>query len=118
MDKKESFYWDIVKGTAIFLMIWGHCIQYCALKDISYMEDLVFKTIYSFHMPIFMLVSGYLFYYSFRKRTMAELLEHRMRGMLQPIVMATILNNVITLFLIYALSDRVDILYGKLLNRL
>ena len=37
-----------------------------------------------------------------------------MRGMLQPIVMATILNNVIILFLIYALSDRVDILYGRL----
>ena len=59
MDKRESFYWDIVKGAAIFLMIWGHCIQYCALKDISYMDDVMFKIIYSFHMPLFMLISGY-----------------------------------------------------------
>ena len=114
MDKKESFYWDIVKGTAIFLMIWGHCIQYCALKDISYMEDLVFKTIYSFHMPIFMLVSGYLFYYSFRKRTMVELLEHRMRGMLQPIVMGTFLNNVLLLLPGLILSNSLFFLYGAL----
>ena len=114
MDKKESFYWDLVKGAAIFLMLWGHCIQCCSLGEVIFFEDIAYKTIYTFHMPVFMLISGYLFYYSFRKRNLKDLLEHRMRGMLQPIVMATILNNVITLFLIYALSDRVDILYGKL----
>ena len=102
MDKKESFYWDLVKGAAIFLMLWGHCIQCCSLGEVIFFEDIAYKTIYTFHMPVFMLISGYLFYYSFRRRNLKDLLEHRMRGMLQPIVMATILNNVITLFLIYA----------------
>ena len=114
MDKKESFYWDVVKGVAIFLMLWGHCIQYCALYDVYYPEDLVYKTIYTFHMPIFMLVSGYLFFYSFRKRNMAQLLEHRMRGMLQPIVMATFLNNILLQIPRYVMSNRVDFLYGSL----
>lgn len=82
MDKKESFYWDLVKGLAIFLMLWGHCIQYCAQEAAGYLTDIVFKTIYTFHMPLFMLVSGYLFSYSFRKRSMAELLPHRILGML------------------------------------
>ena len=95
MDKKESFYWDLVKGAAIFLMLWGHCIQYCALDDTTFMGNSVFRTIYSFHMPIFMLVSGYLFFFSFQKRNLEELLQHRIQGMLYPIVMATLFNNVL-----------------------
>ncbi len=114
MDKKESFYWNLVKGTAIFLMLWGHCIQCCSLDIVVYFEDIVFKTIYTFHMPVFMLISGYLFYHSFRKRNLPDLLEHRIRGMLHPIVMATVLNNILIAFLVYVLSDRVDILFGRL----
>lgn len=116
MDKKESFYWDLVKGIAIFLMLWGHCIQYCALDAVEFMEDIVFKTIYSFHMPLFMLVSGYLFFHSFRKRNLADLLEHRIRGMLHPIVMATILNNFLVLILDTVLTRRMHILYGRLFH--
>lgn len=114
MDKKESFYWDIVKGTAIFLMLWGHCIQYCSMEAVDYFEDITFKTIYTFHMPVFMLVSGYLFSYSFRKRNLTQLLEHRIRGMLHPIVMATVLNNVLMLVPSYILSNRADYLFGSL----
>lgn len=114
MDKKESFYWDLVKGIAIFLMLWGHCIQYCALDTVTWLEDKVFKTIYSFHMPVFMLVSGYLFSYSFRKRSLEELLEHRIRGMLHPIVMATFLGNVLMMVPAYILVHRVDFLFGTL----
>lgn len=116
MDKKESFYWDLVKGIAIFLMLWGHCIQYCALDTLNCFEDFAFKAIYSFHMPVFMLVSGYLFYYSFRKRNLGELLKHRIQGMLHPIVMATILSNVLMLLPTYVLSDRADILFGSLFS--
>lgn len=114
MDKKESFYWDLVKGAAIFLMLWGHCIQYCALDDLSYMGNRVFRTIYSFHMPVFMLVSGYLFSFSFRKRDLEDLLHHRIRGMLHPIVMATFFNNVLLLLPRYLLNDHVDFLWGSL----
>ena len=116
MDKKESFYWDVVKGVAIFLMLWGHCIQYCALDDISYMSDRVFRFIYSFHMPVFMLVSGYLFSYSFQKRNMEDLLTHRIRTMLHPLVAATILNNILLQIPGYLLSNRVDILFGTLFH--
>lgn len=55
---------DIIKGVAIFLMLWGHCIQ-CGYLDLyDFYENPVFKAIYSFHMPLFMLVSGYLLYVS------------------------------------------------------
>ena len=114
MNKNESFYWDLVKGAAIFLMLWGHCIQYCGLEDVKCFDDTVFKAIYAFHMPVFMLVSGYLFFYSFSKRDLANLLEHRIRGMLQPIVMATFMSNVLMLLPLYVLSGRVDFLFGIL----
>ena len=33
----------------------------------KFFKDVIFKTIYSFHMPLFMLISGYLFYNSNQK---------------------------------------------------
>ena len=66
MENSRNNFIDIIKGVAIFLMLWGHVIQYCVAKtNIDFYENWVFKFIYSFHMPLFMLVSGYLFFYSF-----------------------------------------------------
>lgn len=48
---------DIIKLYAIFLVLWGHCIQYLLSSD--FFEEPVFRVIYSFHMPLFMMVSGY-----------------------------------------------------------
>ena len=42
-------------------------------------------------MPLFMLVSGYLFFFSCRKRKLSQLLVHRTQSLLQPLVMCTIL---------------------------
>lgn len=67
-------YLDTVKGVAIFLMVWGHCIQFFSVKGFDFFGDIVFKIIYSFHMPLFALVSGYLFYASASRRTPGEIL--------------------------------------------
>lgn len=68
--KKRNVYLDIVKAITIILVVFGHCIQYGSgskyLSGIFY-ENPIFIFIYSFHMPLFMLVSGYLFAYSARK---------------------------------------------------
>lgn len=51
---KRLEYIDIVKGIGIFLMVLGH----------SYSEDnasLIIKWLYSFHMPLFFIVSGVLY---------------------------------------------------------
>ena len=92
-DKSSDWgkhYINIVKGLAIFLMLWGHCIQYCIPSDIDFFENPVFKAIYSFHMPLFMLISGYLFYFSSIKRELKELLIHRCKGLMQTIIMGGI----------------------------
>ena len=51
---------DIIKGIAVILMVYGHCLQYGVNGKIDYFNMLCFKIIYSFHMPLFTIVSGYL----------------------------------------------------------
>lgn len=52
---------DYIKGILIFLMLWGHCIQFLLPSKLDFFNNIVFKFIYSFHMPLFILISGLLF---------------------------------------------------------
>lgn len=118
-DAKKKCYINIVKGLAIFLMIWGHCIQCCIPMNMDFFENPVFKTIYSFHMPLFMLISGYLFYFSFSKRDLRDLLIHRCQGLLQTIVVGGIFIYLATTG-VYAVikGDYRVLLNGKWLSSL
>lgn len=60
-------YWDVTKAIAIFLVVWGHCIQNLAADKDYWLNDLVCQIIYSFHMPLFMIISGYFAFFSFAK---------------------------------------------------
>ena len=90
---------DAIKGLAIVLMVVGHCIQYGSgnlyLINASYFENIVFKIIYSFHMPLFMLVSGYLFYYSLSKYSFKELIIRRIKQLIVPIITYSIIDNIL-----------------------
>ena len=81
-------YLDTVKGLAIFLVVFGHCIQYFNgsefLTSGAFFDDTMFRVIYSFHMPLFALVSGYLFYSSASRRTPLEAVMKQARGLLLP----------------------------------
>lgn len=48
---------DVLKLYAIFLVLWGHSIQY--FLSTNYFDEPVYRIIYSFHMPLFIMVSGY-----------------------------------------------------------
>lgn len=52
MGKMREKYFDIAKGIAILTVIMGHAISECLVK----------RWIFSFHMPIFFLISGYFFH--------------------------------------------------------
>lgn len=76
---------DCVKGLAIFLVVWGHCIQYLLIDPRnSYFQNPLFQFIYSFHMPLFMAVSGYLFAISEQTHSSADLLIKRAKRLLLP----------------------------------
>lgn len=49
--------WDVLKFILIFLVIWGHCID--KLLSSNCYDSTIFRIIYSFHMPLFMMISGY-----------------------------------------------------------
>lgn len=49
--------WDFIKFVAIFLVIWGHCIK--GFLPTDYLDSTIFRSIYSFHMPLFMMIAGF-----------------------------------------------------------
>lgn len=52
-------YIDCLKGFLIILVAIGHCIQ---MSNVYFANDIVFRYIYSFHMPLFFAVSGFVSY--------------------------------------------------------
>ena len=75
---------DIIKGVAIFLVLWGHCIQ-CIAGDEGFFSNWMIKFIYSFHMPLFMIISGYLFFQS-SYRSILNILKNRLISLGVPFV--------------------------------
>jgi fucose 4-O-acetylase-like acetyltransferase len=78
-------YWDIVKGIAITFVVWGHVIQFGG-ANIDIFKNKVFIFIYSFHMPLFMLVSGYFLAKSNEKRNYWENLKKKICHIVLPAI--------------------------------
>ena len=76
-------YWDIVKGIAIILVVYGH--------SFAERETILTLLIYSFHMPLFMLISGYFFYFTINKRSISYIVKNKFLKTIVPIVLTTIL---------------------------
>lgn len=64
-SKQYNPYLDVLKGFAILLVVLGHSVQSFAANG-SYDNNWVFRVVYSFHMPLFMFLSGAAAAYSFR----------------------------------------------------
>lgn len=89
VQSREKFP-DLIKGVAIILVVAGHCIQSgCGVQYSSgdaYWENYLFKFIYGFHMPLFAMVSGYLFYFSICKRNLLQIIYQRILSIGIPIL--------------------------------
>lgn len=57
MNKDRDNSVDVIKGIAILLVVLGHAIQF---GTVNFDNNIIYKIIYSFHMPLFMFVSGYI----------------------------------------------------------
>lgn len=78
--------YDIIKGLAIFLVVLGHTMQ----SVIPNKEYLV--PIYMFHMPLFMIVSGYFFYPSINKYNTKNYIKVKSLKLLLPSLTWGIIN--------------------------
>ncbi len=53
---------DFIKFLLVLLVVFGHCVQYTYIKfGLNFDDSIIFRYIYSFHMPLFMFISGCLF---------------------------------------------------------
>ena len=87
---------DYIKAFAIILVVIGHSIQYGSgvyVKENMFDDNLLIYFIYSFHMPIFMLVSGYLFFFSISKYKSKVLIINKTKTLLIPVALWTILTT-------------------------
>lgn len=66
-------YMDILKFAAIFLVVWGHSEQYLLTSDFP--DRAVYRHIYSFHMPLFMMISGFFFAMTLKPGIMKNVLN-------------------------------------------
>lgn len=87
---RRNGYIDFVKGTAILLVLVGHAIQYCHgavyfLRG-EYFDNPLFAFIYTFHMPLFMAVSGYLLQRTLTHRAEGEVALRRLRQLGIPVL--------------------------------
>jgi fucose 4-O-acetylase-like acetyltransferase len=89
VKSKRIEYIDALKGFAIFCVLWGHSLQY--LKG-SYdsPHDLMFEFIYSFHMPLFFMVSGIFFKTSLKLNLKAFTFKKGVQLLLPCVVWAAI----------------------------
>ena len=80
---------DISKGVLILLVLLGHSIQFASGSDYlttgAFYGHWTFKLIYGFHMPCFMVISGYLFPHAIASRKVKEIIVGKIRTLLVPI---------------------------------
>ena len=81
MESSRLKYIDIAKGIGILLVILGHCMAYgCQYQ--------VFRCIYSFHMPLFFILSGYVFH----SKEMTSFFSGKIKTLLLPVIFFQTLN--------------------------
>lgn len=98
---------DVLRGFAIVMVVLGHSIQVGSGQEFrdaqQYFEDGLYQFIYSFHMPLFMLLAGMFSYRSIADAVAAEpgpghtgaaAIRKRVRRLLLPVLVWTILDTV------------------------
>ena len=89
-NKRQRLVWiDVLKFLAIFLVLWGHCIQHLTTPDFS--SNQVFQFIYSFHMPLFMILSGF-FAYKLAIRSFKGVFVSKFLQLMLPAIVFGIVN--------------------------
>jgi len=101
--KKRIDFIDSLKGFAIFIVIWGHSIQYLKGNEFDFFQDPIFAFIYSFHMPLFFFLSGF-FFQSSLKLTFKNFTLKKIEQLLLPCFIWAILYVLYGVFIKIAMN--------------
>jgi fucose 4-O-acetylase-like acetyltransferase len=89
-SNQRDLYFDYLRGIPILLVVLGHCIQYGSgaafFNNEAYFDNVVFKLIYSIHMPLFMCISGYFFYFTINKKTTLSVIKSKFIRIILPVI--------------------------------
>ena len=97
-QSKRILYIDAIKTLTIFLVIWGHTLVRFDSKLESGTGLYIF--IYSFHMPLFMVISGFFSVSSF-KRSLKTVVNTKITQLIIPIIIWTIITCIYMLLMNY-----------------
>lgn len=85
---KRDNYYDYLRGIAIFLVFLGHSLQYGHgeryLHSQLFWESPYMKIIYSFHMALFVLISGYFSFFSIKRHGALPFIKKRLINLSVP----------------------------------
>lgn len=106
---------DYVRFIAVIMVVLGHCLafgngeQYLSMNMQT--KNFLHNYIYSLHMPLFAVLSGWLFSVSFKKRSAKEIIVSRLKSLFLPIVAWQFCINVYNI-VIKAIqgTDRINII--------
>lgn len=89
-------YIDILKGIAILLVVMGHVVAMCyedffqKLTYSPYIATLFWRFIYSFHMPLFMFVSGFVAFSPQKKYSIVDISKRIMQYLIPFFIVGTL----------------------------
>lgn len=95
---------DFIKFMAIFLVLWGHAVA--ELRTAEYASNPLFRFIYSFHMPLFMMIVGF-FSANIYRRSFREMVTRKFRQLILPFIFFAF---------VMAIVSRVFLGYGRFIN--
>lgn len=97
MQNRRNSYIDLVKYLLITFVVLGHFIQFFQYKsNLSlFWSSNIFKFIYTFHMPLFMAISGYFAYFSISRQTPLKYIISRIKYLLIPLLIWACLSSLI-----------------------
>lgn len=78
---KRLNYLDYLKGFIMFLVVYRHCIQYLSEEAGS---NILFQELNAFNMPVFMIVSGFLFYRKLSEGRIIDIAKRQLKRLIIP----------------------------------
>lgn len=108
-------HWDIIKGIAIILVILGHATELSNKGSDLFLHSFI----YSFHMPLFMIVSGALFSQTLLRRTTKDIVIRKSIQLVLPIIIIGVIEFFVVRFdASCSIKENLYFLYATLIRTL